>query len=100
MQIDGVHKAWEFTDLTVGNHWCALAQGHRVVSFGKWFYCDDTSSNLLKKWNGHNLFLFTTPGLPREHAQKEYNVHFLATSNIAAPLEMLDGIVDQLEYFS
>ncbi|KAG1833238.1 hypothetical protein DFJ58DRAFT_632431, partial [Suillus subalutaceus] len=28
---------------------------------------------------------------------KEYNVHFLCTLNIAPPLEMLDGIVDQLE---
>ena len=29
---------------------------------------------------------------------REYNVHFLATSNIAPPLEMLDGILDQIEY--
>ncbi|KAJ6562524.1 hypothetical protein B0H19DRAFT_1375582 [Mycena capillaripes] len=28
---------------------------------------------------------------------KEYNVHFLCTSNIAPPLEMLDGVLDQLE---
>ncbi|KAG2335535.1 hypothetical protein BDR05DRAFT_841947, partial [Suillus weaverae] len=36
-------------------------------------------------------------GLPRAASHKEYNVHFLCTSNIAPPLEMLDGIVDQLE---
>lgn len=29
---------------------------------------------------------------------KESNIHFLATSNIAPPLKMLDGIVEQLEY--
>ncbi|KAG2046570.1 hypothetical protein BDR06DRAFT_985533 [Suillus hirtellus] len=28
---------------------------------------------------------------------REYNIHFLCTSNLAPPLEMLDGIVDQLE---
>ncbi|KAG6915323.1 hypothetical protein DXG01_012129 [Tephrocybe rancida] len=32
-----------------------------------------------------------------EHSLKEYNIHFLSTSNIAPPLEMLDGIVEQLE---
>ncbi|KIK31485.1 hypothetical protein CY34DRAFT_103231 [Suillus luteus UH-Slu-Lm8-n1] len=62
-----------------------------------WLYCDDTSGNLLKKWNKHNSFLFTAAGLPRAAVHKEFNVHFLWTSNIAPPLEMLDGIVDQLE---
>ena len=60
-------------------------------------YCDDTSGNLSKKWNEHNSFLFTAAGLPRTEAQKEFNIHFLSTSNIAPPLEMLDGIVEQLE---
>jgi hypothetical protein len=60
-------------------------------------YCDDTSGNLSKKWNEHNSFLFLPAGLPRAQAQKEFNIHFLSTSNIAPPLEMLDGIVEQLE---
>jgi hypothetical protein len=58
-------------------------------------YCDDTSGNLSKKWNKHNSFLFLPGGLPHEQSQKEYNIHFLSTSNIAPPLEMLDGIVKQ-----
>ncbi|KAF4584957.1 hypothetical protein EYR40_001783 [Pleurotus pulmonarius] len=37
-------------------------------------------------------------GLPRVEAQKEFNIHFLSTSNLAPPLEMLDGIIDQLEH--
>lgn len=61
-------------------------------------YCDDTSGNTSKKWNEHNSILFTLAGLPREHVQKEYNIHFLTTSNIAPPLEMMDGVVEQLEY--
>ncbi|ESK81655.1 hypothetical protein Moror_3234 [Moniliophthora roreri MCA 2997] len=61
-----------------GNPWRAHAKGRRV-------------------WNKHNSFLFTLAGLSRKHSHKEYNVHFLCTSNIAGPLEMLDGIVDQLD---
>ncbi|KAJ7232926.1 hypothetical protein C8J57DRAFT_1250282 [Mycena rebaudengoi] len=44
-----------------------------------WLYCDDTSGNLSKKWNEHNSFLFTPAALP---------------------LEMLDGILDQLDHQS
>ncbi|KAJ7923558.1 hypothetical protein B0H13DRAFT_1707124 [Mycena leptocephala] len=89
---------WKHTDPKVGNSWRAKANGSRVVCFPLWMYCDDTSGNVSKKWNEHNSFLVTPAGLPREEAQKEYNIHFLSTSNIAPPLEMLDGIVEQLEY--
>jgi hypothetical protein len=88
---------WEYTDANKGNCWRSKANGHRVLSFPIWLYCDDTSGNVSKKWNKHNSFLFTPAGLKRELAQKEFNVHFLSTSNIAPPLEMLDGIADQLE---
>ncbi|KAF8223420.1 hypothetical protein L208DRAFT_1024847, partial [Tricholoma matsutake] len=80
----------------VGNQWCILAQGSRIVAFPIWMYCDDTSGNLSKKWNEHNSFLFLPAGLPHEQSQKEYNIHFLLTSNIVPPLLMLDGIVEQL----
>jgi hypothetical protein len=89
---------WDLTDPAVGNAWRERAKGSRVYSFPIWLYCDDTSGNLSKKWNEHNSFLFTPAGLPREQSQKEFNIHFLSTSNIAPPLEMLDGILDQLEY--
>ncbi|KAF8232753.1 hypothetical protein L208DRAFT_1270426, partial [Tricholoma matsutake] len=77
--------------------WHILAQGSCVIAFPIWMYYDDTSGNLSKKWNEHNSFLFLPAGLPREQLQKEYNIHFLSTSNIAPPLEMLDGIVEQLK---
>ncbi|KAK7007194.1 hypothetical protein R3P38DRAFT_3325581 [Favolaschia claudopus] len=73
---------------SIGNAWRERAKGSRVVAFPIWMYCDDTSGN---------LFLFTPAGLSREQAAKEFNIHFLCTSNIAPPLEMLDGILDQLE---
>lgn len=95
--VDGFITPWTLTNPKDGNRWRAIADGARVYSFPIWLYCDDTSGNLSKKWNKHNSFLFTPAGLPRRFVHQEYNVHFLCTSNIAPPLEMLDGIVDQLE---
>ncbi|KAJ7753154.1 hypothetical protein B0H14DRAFT_3096750 [Mycena olivaceomarginata] len=91
---------WKYTNPVIRNRWRSKAEGHRVVAFLIWMYCDDTSGNVSKKWNEHNSFLMTPAGLPREHSQKEYNIHFLCTSNLARPLEMLDGIVEQLECMS
>lgn len=90
-------QEWRFTDPEKGNRWRIQGKGHRVLSYPIWLYCDDTSGNQSKKWNAHNSFLFTAAGLPLTETQREYNVHFLCTSNHAAPLEMLDAIVDQLE---
>ncbi|KAJ7135127.1 hypothetical protein C8R46DRAFT_1362251, partial [Mycena filopes] len=90
-------KPWRYTNPVIGNRWRSKAEGHRVVMFPIWMYCDDTSGNVSKKWNEHNSFLVTPAGLPREESQREYNIHFLSTSNLARPLEMLDGIVEQLE---
>ncbi|KAF9232535.1 hypothetical protein BU15DRAFT_90631 [Melanogaster broomeanus] len=88
---------WVLSNPVVGNRWCSLSRGHRVYSYMMWLYCDDTSGNISKQWNKHNSFLCTAAGLPRSMVHKESNIHFLATSNIAPPLEMLDGIVSQLE---
>jgi hypothetical protein len=90
-------EPWVLTDPCVGNQWRAKAQGARVYAFHVLAYCDDTSGNKSKKWNKHNSILFSAAGLPREEAQKEYNIHFLATSNQAPPLEMMDGFVEQIE---
>ena len=87
---------WTYTDSQRGNRWRSASQGHRVVAFPVWLYCDDTSGNVSKKWNKHNSFLFTAAGLPRRFVHQESSIHFLSTSNVAPPLEMLDGIVRQL----
>ncbi|KAF6758067.1 hypothetical protein DFP72DRAFT_1065314 [Ephemerocybe angulata] len=92
-------RPWILTNTETGNHWRSIANGRRVVAFPIWLYCDDTSGNLSKKWNAHNSFLFTAAGLPRREAQREYNVHFLCTSNIAPPLEMFEGVLDQIESY-
>ncbi|KAJ6616937.1 hypothetical protein B0H10DRAFT_1798409, partial [Mycena sp. CBHHK59/15] len=92
-----VFSHWTKTNAAEGNRWRKQATGHRVVAFPVWLYCDDTSGNTSKKWNKHNSFLFTAAGLPRKYVHQESNIHFLSTSNIAPPLEMLDGIIDQLK---
>ncbi|KAG9077049.1 hypothetical protein FS749_011115 [Ceratobasidium sp. UAMH 11750] len=86
-------QPWEYG---TENPWRKKANGRIVRSVPIWLYCDDTSGNVSKKWNKHNSFLFTLAGLPREHSQRPYNVHFLATSNIATPLEMLEEITSEL----
>ncbi|KAI0723525.1 hypothetical protein C8Q76DRAFT_614464 [Earliella scabrosa] len=93
----GLTSSWSLTEPAQGNIWRGRAKGYRVLSMPLWLYCDDTSGNLSKKWNEHNSVLFTLAGLPREQVQKEFNVHFLTTSNLAPPLEMIDGVVSQLE---
>ena len=98
MTKDGPLIGWDssLSKLPEGNPWRSKSKGERVISFPIFLYCDDTSGNSSKRWNKHNSFLFTPAGLPRREAQKEYNVHFLTTSNLAPPLEMLEGIVGQL----
>jgi len=86
----------ETCNITSPNHLCTLANGRRVLALPIWFYCDDTLGNVSKKWNKHNSLLFTFAGLPQEYAEVLYNIHFLAMSNIAAPLEMFDAVVDVL----
>ena len=78
------------------NKWRERANGKPVYTLPIWLYCDDTSGNVSKKWNKHNSILFVLGGLPREAAQKMYNVHFLSTSNIAPPLEMMESIAETL----
>ncbi|KAI6147878.1 hypothetical protein BKA82DRAFT_4329899 [Pisolithus tinctorius] len=101
--IENSHQAglllepWTLTNPHEGNHWHVLANGAYVYGFPIWLYCDDTSGNVSKHWNKHHSFLFTPAGLPHAAVHQEYNVHFLCTSNVAPPLEMLDGFVNQLE---
>ncbi|KAG8695014.1 hypothetical protein FRC09_009442, partial [Ceratobasidium sp. 395] len=100
-QILGVQSASHPGELhiwskPIENPWRQKANGRLVRSVPLWLYCNDTSGNMSKKWNKHNSFLFTLTGLPRAHAQLPYNIHFLATSNIASPLEMLSEISEEL----
>lgn len=87
---------WTYTEACSGNRWRTLAKGHSVYAFPIWLYCDDTSGNSSKRWNKHNSYLFIAAGLKQEYMHLEYNIHFLTTSNLASPLEMIEGIVEQI----
>ncbi|KAJ6538247.1 hypothetical protein B0H10DRAFT_1971665 [Mycena sp. CBHHK59/15] len=78
------------------NEWRTKANGRRVHSAPLWTYCDDTSGNVSKKWNKHNSVLFTLAGLPRVLTQMLYNIHFIATSNLSPPLEMMEAVTAML----
>ncbi|KAI5890875.1 uncharacterized protein SCHCODRAFT_02690755 [Schizophyllum commune H4-8] len=73
------------------------ARGKQIFSVPIWVYCDDMSGNTSKKWNKHNSILFTLAGLPPRLAHLLYNIHFLSTSNLAAPLEMFERLVKSVQ---
>ncbi|KAJ6624135.1 hypothetical protein B0H10DRAFT_2186725, partial [Mycena sp. CBHHK59/15] len=96
LKIAGILRDLQACDLDswdqpIFNPWRAKGNGERVHSVPLWTYCDDTSGNVSKKWNKHSSVLFTLEGLPREYTQMLYNVHFIATSNTAPPLEMMEA---------
>ncbi|KAJ7436186.1 hypothetical protein FB451DRAFT_1379084 [Mycena latifolia] len=78
------------------NEWHIKAKGRHVHSVPLWTYCDDTSGNVSKKWNKYNSILFTLAGLPCALTQMLYNIHFIATSNLSPPLEMIEAVVAML----
>ncbi|KAL1714991.1 hypothetical protein EV715DRAFT_208510 [Schizophyllum commune] len=106
-QIHGMVTAgaqWELDALVIEdcnlqspNPYRAKAQGRQILSVPISCYCDDTSGNVSKKWNKHNSILFTLSGLAPEYIHLLYNIHFLATSNTAPPLEMFEAVVKQIQ---
>ncbi|KAF7339159.1 hypothetical protein MVEN_01993000 [Mycena venus] len=87
----------EETNIVAPNPLRIIAKGRRVLSVPIWFYCDDTSGNVSKKWNKHNSLLISLAGLEPDKAHLLYNVLFLATSNLASPLEMFDAVIEMLQ---
>ncbi|KAK4702587.1 hypothetical protein P7C70_g3636, partial [Phenoliferia sp. Uapishka_3] len=71
------------------------SKGRRVV-VPLILYGDDSSGNRSKKWNKHVSFYTCLAGLPAKMLAQEYNIHFLSTSNVASPLEQIEGIVTQI----
>ncbi|KAL1658383.1 hypothetical protein GGF50DRAFT_67362 [Schizophyllum commune] len=94
--VQRLDKTIEPWDQPLPNRWRTRAAGKRVFTPPVSMYCDDTSGNKSKKWNKHNSYLMTLAGLEPKYAHLMYNIHFLATSNVSPPLEMLEKIVDML----
>jgi hypothetical protein len=63
----------------------------------KMLYSDDTSGNVLKRWNKHISFYFTLAGLEPRLSNQEFNCHFLTTSNRAGVLELSEMVINELK---
>lgn len=52
--------------------------------------------------SGTNIthFCLCLQGFPRSEVHLAYNIHFVATSNIASPLEMAEGITEDMRSVS
>ncbi|KAH9820370.1 hypothetical protein DFH28DRAFT_924348 [Melampsora americana] len=89
-----------FHILPVVNSWRPHANGHMIKHVPIILYSNNTSGNVSKKWNKHMSVFFTLAGLPPKMTNEEFNIHFLATSNCASALELLDEVVDDLNTHS
>lgn len=89
-----------YISLPLTNPWRVKADGKIVKHIPITLYSDDTSGNVSKKYNKHMSLFFTLSGLPPNISNQEYNIHFLATSNCATALDLLDGAVDQINQLS
>ncbi|KAH9810013.1 hypothetical protein DFH28DRAFT_1132572 [Melampsora americana] len=78
------------------NPWRTRAHGRAIKHIPIALYSDDTSGNVSKKWNKHMSIFFTLAGLPPKMTNQEYNIHFLATSNCASVLDLLDEVVEDI----
>lgn len=59
-------------------------------------YCDDTSGNKSKKWNGFDVWALMLAGLPKHENSKLQNIHLISASNCVKALEMAKPIVEDL----
>jgi hypothetical protein len=68
--------------------------GRRILSVPVVLQCDDMSGNRSKRWNKHMSWLAQLGGLKFNERTREFNMHFVSTSNIAGGLEMGAGVLD------
>ncbi|KAH9809978.1 hypothetical protein DFH28DRAFT_1185950 [Melampsora americana] len=85
-----------FRRFPIVNPWRTRANGLVIKHVPIILYSDDTSGNVSKKWNKHMSIFLTLAGLPPKMTNQEYHIHFLATSNCASALELLDEVVDDV----
>lgn len=71
--------------------------GRMIVSVPLIIFEDDVSGNQSKQWNKHYCIYCNNAALPRVQIHKETNVHFVATSSYASPIEMMQGVKKSLK---
>lgn len=82
--------------LCAGNPLKQNAGGRPIVRVPLLLFCDDMSGNTSRRYNPHESWYFSLAGLPFDEQQKEYNTHFLATSNAVSGMEICAGIAEDL----
>lgn len=60
-------------------------------------FINDVSGNVSKQWNKHYVCYMSNAMLPREHIDKELNVHFVSSSPSVNTLELVQGIRESFE---
>lgn len=86
-------------------HWAgAMPNPDRATADGLEWECppvivfiDDVSGNSSKQWNVHYSAYMSNAGLPRSMLEKERHIRFIATSPHASPMEIMQGICDDLK---
>lgn len=68
-----------------------------VYSIANLLFIDDASGAQSKQWNLHYNAYSSNGCLPRALIDKQCNVEFVATSPHAAPLEILQGILADMQ---
>ncbi|KAH9808513.1 hypothetical protein DFH28DRAFT_868132, partial [Melampsora americana] len=71
------------------NPWCVHANGLLIQHVPVVLYPDYTLGNIPKKWNKDMPIYTTLAGLPPKLSNQEYNIHCLATTNMANALGLL-----------
>ncbi|KAH9807661.1 hypothetical protein DFH28DRAFT_1138529 [Melampsora americana] len=90
------HSGYDLYSIPLVNPWREKAKGKVIRHMPITLYSDDTSGNVSKKFNKHMSVYFTLAGLAPEWTNQEFNIHFLATSNAASALDLLDEIIDNI----
>ncbi|KAH9817525.1 hypothetical protein DFH28DRAFT_876272, partial [Melampsora americana] len=83
-------------ELPLVNEWQTKAKGTIIRHTPLTLYSDNTSGNVLKKFNKHMSIYFTLAGSPPNLTNQEFHTHFLATTNCATALELFDQVVDDI----
>jgi hypothetical protein len=76
---------------------CDGAADRMVVSVAMIIFEDDVSGAQSKQWNKHYCIYANNVCLPRQKVHEENNVHFVATSSFASPIEMMQGVRRSIE---
>ena len=61
-------------------------------------FMDDISGNISKQWNKHHTIYMSNTNLPHEMLEKEFHVHFIASSPHVALMELMKAMKDSISW--